>query len=230
MGPVGQRPPTVCRTTTEEGADAGAADAPPRSALAIGAAGASHRPTVGLVRDDADSTASPARARFSVVIPAFNESLLIAEYLRWLAAQDFHEAVEIIVVDNNSTDGPVAIARALGATVVTERRPGVCWARQRGPRLLAVRSSCLPTPIPPSARAGSRASTGPSRSARRVWRLPTVPARRWSTVGRGLCPVAVRAGLCAYRLTARCSTSPARISRSARARGAVMTPGLPRAG
>jgi glycosyltransferase involved in cell wall biosynthesis len=70
--------------------------------------------------------------RFSVVIPAFNESTYLPECLRSLAAQDFTGAVELIVVDNNSTDGTASVARAMGATVVTEPKPGVCSARQRG--------------------------------------------------------------------------------------------------
>jgi glycosyltransferase involved in cell wall biosynthesis len=73
-----------------------------------------------------------ARPRFSVVIPAFNESAYLVDCLRSLAAQDFPGPVEVIVVDNNSTDDTAAIARSMGATVVTEERPGVCFARQRG--------------------------------------------------------------------------------------------------
>jgi glycosyltransferase involved in cell wall biosynthesis len=70
--------------------------------------------------------------RLSVVIPAFNEALYIRDCLRSLAGQDFTGSVEVIVVDNNSADQTASIARALGAIVVGEDRPGVCWARQRG--------------------------------------------------------------------------------------------------
>jgi glycosyltransferase involved in cell wall biosynthesis len=70
--------------------------------------------------------------RFSVVVPALNESAYIAECLRSLAAQDFTGPVEVIVVDNDSTDDTGDIARAMGATVVTETEAGVCCARQRG--------------------------------------------------------------------------------------------------
>lgn len=70
--------------------------------------------------------------RFSVVIPAVNESLVIGNCLRSLAEQDFIGSYEVIVVDNNSTDDTAAIARSLGARVVAEPRPGVCFARQRG--------------------------------------------------------------------------------------------------
>lgn len=70
--------------------------------------------------------------RFSVVIPAVNEALVIGDCLRSLSQQDFAGEVEIIVVDNNSTDDTAAIARSLGARVVGEPRRGVCFARQRG--------------------------------------------------------------------------------------------------
>lgn len=40
--------------------------------------------------------------------------------------------MEIVVVDNNSTDRTAEIGRSHGATVIHEPRPGVCWARQAG--------------------------------------------------------------------------------------------------
>jgi glycosyltransferase involved in cell wall biosynthesis len=72
------------------------------------------------------------RPRFSIVIPALDEELFIADCLRSIAAQDFPGEVEVIVVDNNCVDRTADIARSLGAVVVTESRPGVCWARQGG--------------------------------------------------------------------------------------------------
>ena len=70
--------------------------------------------------------------RFSVVIPAYNEADYLPAALRSLRAQDFPGAVEVIVVDNGSTDGTADLARRLGARVVEEHAPGVCAARQRG--------------------------------------------------------------------------------------------------
>jgi len=67
-----------------------------------------------------------------VVVPALNESLCVSDCLASLANQDFTGTYEVIVVDNNSTDHTARIARSLGATVVTEKKPGVCHARQRG--------------------------------------------------------------------------------------------------
>lgn len=65
-----------------------------------------------------------ARPRFSIVIPALDEERYIADCLRSLGDQDFAGEIEIIVVDNNSTDATAAVASALGATVVVEQRHG----------------------------------------------------------------------------------------------------------
>lgn len=75
------------------------------------------------------------RPVFSVVIPAFNEGEYLHRTLASLHDQDFQGRVEIIVVDNGSTDDTAAIARAFGAITVFEPRQGVCWARQRGTEL-----------------------------------------------------------------------------------------------
>jgi glycosyltransferase involved in cell wall biosynthesis len=78
------------------------------------------------------SNADGPGPRFSVVVPAFNESALLGDCLQSLADQDFAGAYEVIVVDNNSTDQTREIARLHGATVVDERQAGVCRARQAG--------------------------------------------------------------------------------------------------
>jgi glycosyltransferase involved in cell wall biosynthesis len=70
--------------------------------------------------------------RFSVVVPAHNEENFLGDCLDSLLDQDFSGAYEIIVVDNNSTDRTAEVARARGVRVVSETRPGVCWARQAG--------------------------------------------------------------------------------------------------
>ena len=67
-----------------------------------------------------------------MVIPAYNEADYLPAALRSLRAQDFPGAVEVIVVDNGSTDGTAVLARRLGARVVEEHAPGVCASRQRG--------------------------------------------------------------------------------------------------
>jgi len=76
--------------------------------------------------------ATTTRPRFSIVIPAYNEALYIADTLESLRQQSFAGPVEVIVVDNNCTDGTVGIAERFGARVVPEPHMGVCWARQRG--------------------------------------------------------------------------------------------------
>jgi glycosyltransferase involved in cell wall biosynthesis len=70
--------------------------------------------------------------RFSIVVPAYNEASYVGAALRSLQAQDYPGPYEIIVVDNNSTDGTGEIAASYGVTVVKEMEPGVCQARQRG--------------------------------------------------------------------------------------------------
>ena len=67
----------------------------------------------------------------SVVIPSFNDSAMLAECLRALAAQS-RQPHEIIVVDNASTDDTAAVARAAGARVVTEPVRGIFPATSAG--------------------------------------------------------------------------------------------------
>jgi glycosyltransferase involved in cell wall biosynthesis len=75
---------------------------------------------------------SESRPRFSVVIPAYNEAEFLGTCLDSLRAQDFPRPFEIIVVDNNSSDGTADLARSRGVTVVHEPTAGVCPARQAG--------------------------------------------------------------------------------------------------
>jgi len=78
--------------------------------------------------------------RFSVVIPCFNEANFIGTTLSSLYAQDISEKYEVIVVDNNCTDETVVIAKQYGVRIVTEKRAGVCFARQAG--TLKARGEC----------------------------------------------------------------------------------------
>ncbi|MCL2464087.1 MAG: glycosyltransferase family 2 protein [Micrococcales bacterium] len=68
----------------------------------------------------------------SVVVPAYNEAELLPACLASLAAQDYPGRIEVIVVDNASTDQTARVAGELGAVVLHEPQPGVCYARQRG--------------------------------------------------------------------------------------------------
>jgi glycosyltransferase involved in cell wall biosynthesis len=69
--------------------------------------------------------------KISVVIPAFNEEKFLPKCLESLKNQDFKD-FEIIVVDNNSTDKTVEIAKKFGAIVFSEKNQGVAFARQKG--------------------------------------------------------------------------------------------------
>ncbi len=69
----------------------------------------------------------------SVVIPAYNEEKYLPKCLSSVLGQNFDMSkVEIIVVDNNSTDRTPEIARSFGARVVKERKQGIAFTRQRG--------------------------------------------------------------------------------------------------
>lgn len=60
-------------------------------------------------------------ARIALIIPALNEELALATVLNELPRAMF---AQVIVVDNGSTDGTAALARARGARVVSEPRRG----------------------------------------------------------------------------------------------------------
>jgi len=71
----------------------------------------------------------------SVVIPAQNEELCIAHCLASVLGQDFpRDQMEVVVVDNGSTDATVSIARQFPVRVVDEARSGVARARNTGVR------------------------------------------------------------------------------------------------
>jgi glycosyltransferase involved in cell wall biosynthesis len=67
----------------------------------------------------------------SVVVPAFNDSVMLAQCLRALAGQT-RRPDEILVVDNGSTDDTAAVARAAGARVVLEPLRGIFPATATG--------------------------------------------------------------------------------------------------
>ncbi len=74
----------------------------------------------------------------SVIIPAFNEAGYLPSTLDSIRRASEHlqsqtdVGVEVIVVDNNSTDDTAAIAESMGATVVGEPVQGIGSARNRG--------------------------------------------------------------------------------------------------
>ncbi|PZS35067.1 MAG: glycosyltransferase family 2 protein [Pseudonocardiales bacterium] len=109
--------------------------------------------TLATTSDKPALSSTDCQPRISVVIPAFNEEATIAACLASLACQDFVGRVEVIVVDNASTDATADIARAFGARVVSEPVRGVCHARQRGTAAATgdiVVSSDADTTFPPN--------------------------------------------------------------------------------
>jgi glycosyltransferase involved in cell wall biosynthesis len=68
----------------------------------------------------------------SIIIPVYNEAEHLGACLQAIAAQSV-AAYEVIVVDNNSTDGTAAVAAAYDfVTVLHEPQQGVVYARTRG--------------------------------------------------------------------------------------------------
>ena len=69
----------------------------------------------------------------SFVIPCYNEEKYIRNCIRSIVREASSlPHYEIIVVDNNCTDTTVLIAMQEGVIVVSERRKGVVFARQKG--------------------------------------------------------------------------------------------------
>ena len=68
----------------------------------------------------------------SIVIPVYNEADLLSACLEAIARQSVRPH-EVIVVDNNSTDGSAAVAASFSfVKVVTEAKQGVAYARNKG--------------------------------------------------------------------------------------------------
>ncbi|MAZ84417.1 MAG: hypothetical protein CME90_12545 [Hoeflea sp.] len=61
--------------------------------------------------------------RFSIIVPVYNNPADLRKCIESLKALDYPaQKYEIIVVDNNSTDGTAAVARELGVTCLSETR------------------------------------------------------------------------------------------------------------
>ncbi len=77
-----------------------------------------------------------SESSISIVIPAFNEAEFIAKTLKSIVsvAEGYAGRVEIIVVDNNSTDKTADIALSMGAEVVFEAKNQIARARNTGAR------------------------------------------------------------------------------------------------
>lgn len=74
---------------------------------------------------------NPKSPYVSVVIPAYNEEKFMSRTFESLLSQDDSD-FELIVVDNNSTDNTVKLAKKYGAKVIVEKKQGVIFSRQAG--------------------------------------------------------------------------------------------------
>lgn len=70
----------------------------------------------------------------SIVIPVWNEEANLLQTLSSFASMEMPYDTELIIVNNNSTDGTAAIIDALGVTTVFEPKQGIAHARLAGLR------------------------------------------------------------------------------------------------
>ena len=75
--------------------------------------------------------AEPVAGRVSVVVPAYNGSRFLGSCIESIRIQG-HADVEIVVVDDGSTDDSAEIARRHGVRLVQQANAGVSTARNRG--------------------------------------------------------------------------------------------------
>src|SRR4051812_12488107 len=73
-----------------------------------------------------------SRPLISVVIPAWNEEESILHTIISLANTNTNYPVELLVIDNNSTDGTSALLNKLGIQTILEKKQGVGHARTCG--------------------------------------------------------------------------------------------------
>ena len=79
------------------------------------------------------SNATPAMPLVDCIVPTFNSARYLREALDSILAQTYR-SLEIIVADDSSTDGTVAIAEAYGVRVVTQPTAGPAATRNLGLR------------------------------------------------------------------------------------------------
>lgn len=70
----------------------------------------------------------------SVIIPAYQAEKYIAEAVDSVRAQNWDGQMEIIVIDDGSTDGTAGVARSLDVTLLQKKKGGAASARNMGLR------------------------------------------------------------------------------------------------
>ncbi len=71
-----------------------------------------------------------AEPELSILLPLRNDAASLLLTLESLSRQELSCAAEIIVVDNNSSDGSAALAARCGLSIFHERRAGLSYTRQ----------------------------------------------------------------------------------------------------
>jgi len=78
---------------------------------------------------------SPMKPRFSIIIPAYNEAILLPRLLDSIeiaATKYGRDQIEVIVADNLSTDNTRAVAESMGSRVVTVTKRRIAATRNGG--------------------------------------------------------------------------------------------------
>jgi len=81
---------------------------------------------------DSRSDAASSPARVTVIVPCHNEELTIEKVVRAFRSQP--SVAQVLVIDNNCSDRTAEVARAAGAQVIAETRPGKGFALVTGLR------------------------------------------------------------------------------------------------
>ena len=74
----------------------------------------------------------------SVIIPAYNAEKYLSEAIASVRPQSWEGVMEIIVIDDGSTDRTVEIARESGCIVITQNRQRAAHARNEGKQAKAI--------------------------------------------------------------------------------------------